>query len=172
MSTRSVTLQGNPVAIDGPEIKAGDKAPDFNLQSNTAEGLKDLSLKDFAGKTLVLSVVPSLDTPVCATQTRTFNLKAAQLPDDVAIVTVSTDLPFAQGRFCGVEKIDKLQTASDHRDSSFGKAYGVLISEGPLQRILARSIFVIGPDGIVKYAEYVPEIANEPNYDAALSAAK
>ena len=172
MSTRNVTMKGNPFAVDGPELKVGDKAPDFNLQANTPDGLKDLSLKDFAGKTLVLSVLPSLDTSVCATQTRTFNQKAAQLPDDVAILTVSTDLPFAQGRFCGAENIDKLQTASDHRDSSFGKAYGVLIAEGPLQRILARSIFVIGPDGVLKYVEYIPEIASEPNYDAALNAVK
>ncbi len=171
MSTRSVTLRGNPFAVEGPELKAGDKAPDFTLQANTAEGLKDISLKDFAGKTLVLSVLPSLDTPVCALQTRTFNQKASALPDNVVVLTVSADLPFAQGRFCGAENIDKLQTASDHRDSNFGKAYGVLISEGPLQRILARSIFVVGPDGTLKYVEYVSEVANEPNYDAALSAA-
>ena len=172
MSTRSVTLKGSPIAVDGPELKTGDKAPDFTLQANTADGLKDISLADFAGKTLVLSVVPSLDTPVCATQTRTFNLKAAQLPENVAVLTVSTDLPFAQGRFCGAENIDKLQTASDHRDANFGKAYGVLIAEGPLQRVLARSIFVVGPDGTLKHVEYVPEIASEPNYDAALSAAE
>ena len=171
MSTRSVTMKGNPFAVDGPELKAGDKAPDFTLQANSPEGLKNISLQDFAGKTLVLSVVPSLDTSVCALQTRTFNQKAAALPDNVAVLTVSTDLPFAQGRFCGAENIDKLQTASDHRDANFGKAYGVLITEGPLQRVLARSIFVVGPDGTLKYVEYIPEIANEPNYDAALSAA-
>src|SRR5690349_20268624 len=114
MSDRTTALRGNPVPLDGPELKPGDKAPDFKLQTRTSEGLKDLSLADFAGKTLLLSVVPSLDTPVCALQTKTFNEKASKLPENVAILTVSTDLPFAQARFCGAEGIDKLQAASDH----------------------------------------------------------
>src|SRR5205085_8586090 len=113
---------------------------------------------------------PSLDTPVCAIQTKKFNEKAAQLPDNVTILTVSTDLPFAQGRFCGAEGIDKLQTASDHRDASFGSAYGVLITEGPFARVHSRAVFVVSPEGTLKHVEYVPEVAEEPNYDAALAA--
>ena len=141
-----------------------------NLQERTDTGLKDIHLSDFAGRTLLLSVVPSVDTPVCAMQTKKFNTQAAQLPDSVAVVTVSTDLPFAQARFCGAEGVDKLECASDHRDVSFGKSYGVLIADGPMARILARSIFVVGPDGNFKHVEYVPEISDEPNYDAALAA--
>ena len=170
MSESIVTLGGNPVSLEGTPLKAGDKAPAFVLQQNSPSGLKDISLADFAGKTLILSVVPSVDTGVCALQTKKFNERAANLPDDVAIMTVSTDLPFAQARFCGAESIDKLQSASDHRDVAFGKSYGVLITDGPFKRILARSIFIISPDGTLKYVEYVSDIAHEPNYDAALSA--
>jgi thiol peroxidase len=170
MSDRTVTLRGTPFPLEGPALKPGDKAPDFTLQQRTESGLQEISLKDFAGKTLLLSVVPSLDTPVCALQTKKFNERAAQLPENVAILTVSTDLPFAQARFCGAEGIDRLQTASDHRDVSFGKAYGVLVAGGPFARVLARSIFVVTPDSRLKYVEYVPEIASEPDYDAALAA--
>ncbi len=170
MSERTTALHGAPIPLDGPELKVGDKAPDFLLQKRTATGLTDVSLAQFAGKTLLLSVVPSVDTSVCAIQTKKFNEKAAALPDDVAVVTVSTDLPFAQARFCGAEGLEKLQCASDHRDVSFGKAYGVLIADGPMSRILSRSIFVIGSDGLLKHVEYVPEISSEPNYDAALAA--
>jgi thioredoxin-dependent peroxiredoxin len=170
MSNRTTGMKGAQFKLDGPELKAGDRAPDFRLQQKTAAGLEDVTLGDFAGKTLLLSVVPSLDTPVCAIQTKTFNERAAQLPDNVAVLTVSMDLPFAQGRFCGAEGIDKIQTASDHRDTSFGKAYGVLITEGPLERILSRAIFVVGPDRTLKYVEYVPEVPEHPNYDAALRA--
>ena len=171
MSDRTTGLKGTPFKLEGPELKRGDKAPDFKLQQKTAAGLEDVKLSDFAGKTLLLSVVPSLDTPVCALQTKTFNERAAKLPANVAILTVSTDLPFAQGRFCGAEGIDRIQTASDHRDVSFGKAYGTLIVEGPFQRVLSRAVFVIGPDGVLKHVEYVPEVPDHPNYDAALSAA-
>lgn len=170
MSDRTVTLRGNAFPVEGPELHPGDTAPDFKLQQQTSEGLHDVSLSDFAGKTLLLSVVPSLDTSVCAMQTRKFNERAAQLPDNVAILTVSADLPFAQGRFCGAEGIDKLQTASDHRDASFGKAYGVLIGAGPLQRVLSRAVFVVGPDRKLRYVQYVPEVASEPDYNAALAA--
>jgi thiol peroxidase len=170
MAERTVALRGNPVPVEGPELKVGDKAPDFKLQQRTAAGLNDITLADFAGRTLLLSVVPSVDTPVCAIQTKKFNERAVKLPDSVAVVTVSTDLPFAQARFCGAEGVDKLECASDHRDVNFGKAYGVLISAGPFERVLARSIFVVGPDGTLKHVEYVPEIADEPNYDAALAA--
>jgi thiol peroxidase len=171
MAHHHVNFKGSPVPLEGPELKAGDRAPDFTLQLSANAGLGDISLADFAGKTLLISVVPSLDTSVCALQTKKFNEKAAQLPDSVAVLTVSTDLPFAQGRFCGAEGIDKIQVASDHRDASFGKAYGVLIAEGPLTRVLARAIFVVAPDGTLKHVEYVPEIASEPNYDAALATA-
>ncbi len=170
MSDRTTALHGNPMPLDGPELNVGDKAPDFILQQRTATGLADISLADFAGKTLLLSVVPSLDTPVCALQTKTFNERAATLPENVTIVTVSTDLPFAQARFCSAEGVDKLQCASDHRDTNFGKSYGVLIAGGPMVRILARSTFVVGPDGTLEYVEYVPDISGEPNYDAILAA--
>ncbi len=170
MSDRTVTLRGNAFPVEGPELHPGDMAPDFMLQQQTPEGLRDVTLDNFAGKTVLLSVVPSLDTSVCALQTRKFNERAAQLPSDVAVLTVSADLPFAQGRFCGAEGIDKLQTASDHRDMSFGKAYGVLIGAGPLQRVLARAVFVVGPDRKVRYVQYVPEISSEPDYNAALAA--
>ncbi len=170
MAERTVTLKGNPIPVEGPELKPGETAPDFKLQQRASSGIKDITLADFAGQTLLLSVVPSLDTPVCALQTKKFNERAAQLPDSVAILTVSTDLPFAQGRFCGAEGIDKLQTASDHRDVNFGKSYGVLIAAGPFERVLARAVFVVGPDGTLKHVEYVPEVAEEPNYDAALAA--
>lgn len=170
MASRTVNFKGSPISVDGPELKAGDKAPDFRLQLRSAAGIADASLSDFAGTTLLLSVVPSLDTGVCAIQTKKFNEKAASLPESVAVVTVSTDLPFAQGRFCGAEGVDKLQCASDHRDVNFGKSYGVLIKEGVLERCLARSIFVVAPDGKLKYVEYVDDITHEPNYDAALAA--
>ena len=172
MSNRTVAFHGNDFPLEGPELKIGDKAPDFKLQGSVADGLPDVTLADFAGKTLLLSVVPSLDTPVCAIQTKKFNESAAALPDNVAVVTVSTDLPFAQGRFCGAEGVDKLKVASDHRDANFGRAYGVLISGGVIERILARSIFVVGPDGTLKHVEYVPVISDEPNYEAALAAVK
>jgi thiol peroxidase len=170
MSHRTVSFKGNPVPLEGPELKPGDAAPNFRLQQNAADGLGDVTLDDFAGKTLLISVVPSIDTSVCAQQTRTFNQKAAQLPDNVAVLTVSMDLPFAQARFCGSEHIDRIKVLSDHRTGDFGRAYGLLIAEGPLQRILARAVFVVSPDRKVKYVEYVPEITQEPNYDAALAA--
>ena len=171
MSKRTTGIKGTQFALEGPELKPGDKAPDFKLQKRTEGGFEDVTLSSFAGKTLLLSVVPSLDTPVCAVQTKTFNERASKLPDSVAVVTVSTDLPFAQARFCGVEGIDKIQTASDHRDASFGKAYGVLIAEGPFERVHSRAIFVVGPDGLLKHVEYVPEVPDHPNYDAAIAAA-
>lgn len=171
MAGRTTTLRGAPFSLEGPELKPGDTAPDFELQENSASGLTNTHLDDFAGKTLLLSVVPSLDTPVCATQTRTFNQRAAGLPDNVAVLTVSADLPFAQARFCGAEGIDRLRAASDHRDVRFGRSYGVLIHEGPLARVLSRAIFIVGPDKKLRYVEYVPEVASEPNYDAALAAA-
>ncbi|OGW80184.1 MAG: lipid hydroperoxide peroxidase [Omnitrophica bacterium RIFCSPLOWO2_12_FULL_44_17] len=163
---RTVTFQGNPLTLIGSEIKIGKKAPDFKVLTGD---LKVVSLKDYKGKTKLISVVPSLDTPVCDQQTRRFNQEAAKLPENVAVLTISMDLPFAQGRFCSTAGIDKVKTLSDHRDASFGKAYGVLIKE---LRLLGRSIFIIGADDKIKYVEYVKEITQHPNYDAALKAVK
>ncbi len=164
--TGVITFLGGPLTLVGPEVKAGDKAPDFTVLDN---GLGAKSLADFAGKTVVLSVTPSLDTPVCDAQLRKFNQAAAALGDDVAVLNVSMDLPFANKRFCSVAGIEKALTLSDHRDASFGQAYGVLIKE---LRLLARAIFVIGKDGVVKHAEIVPEVTHHPDYDKALAAAK
>jgi thiol peroxidase len=171
MSDRTVLSGGKPVAVEGPELKPGEKAPDFRLQRSDGGEIRDVTLADFAGKTLLLSVVPSLDTPVCALQTRRFNQEMARLPENVAILTVSTDLPFAQARFCGAEGIDRIKTASDHLDTNFGRAYGVLITEGRMKRCLARAIFIVAPDGALKYVEYVPATGEHPNYDDALRAA-
>jgi len=164
----TVTLKGNPVQLAGSELAAGAQAPDFTLQNNA---LEDVTLASSAGKTRIVATVPSLDTPVCHAETKRFNEAAAGL-DNVEILVVSTDLPFGQKRWCGAEGVDKVQCLSDHRSAKFGEDYGVLISGGPLDRCLARAIFVIGPDGVVKHAEYVSEIAEHPNYDAALAAAQ
>jgi len=164
--TGVVTFAGNPLTLVGPAVKAGDKAPDFTLLDNS---LAAKSLKDFAGKTVVLSVTPSLDTPVCDAQLRRFNEAATKLGDDVAVLNVSMDLPFANRRFCSVAGIEKATTLSDHRDASFGAAYGVLVKE---LRLLARAIFVVGGDGVVKHAEIVPEMTHHPDYEKALAAAK
>ena len=163
----SVTLKGNPVNLAGTELKPGDKAPDFTLQN---DGLEDVNLAASSGKTRIIATVPSLDTPVCHEETKRFNDEAAKL-DNVDVIVVSTDLPFGQKRWCGAEGVDKVSCLSDHRTAKFGEAYGVLISGGPLDRCLARAIFVVGPDDTIKHVEYVSEIAEHPNYDAALSAA-
>jgi thiol peroxidase len=162
------TLKGSPLTLLGPQLKAGDKAPDFTC----ATGINTtLNLGQTAGKTRIFSVVPSLDTPVCGIQTKKFNDQLAQLKDKVACYTVSLDLPFAQGRFCGSEKITNLQNLSDTHDGSFGKSYGVLI-EGLAMPLLSRAVFIVDGAGTIKYVEYVPEIATEPNYDNALAALK
>jgi thiol peroxidase len=162
----AVTFKGQPLTLVGPELKPGDKAPDFTIID---QSLQPASLKDYAGKVILLSVVPSLDTGICSAQTKRFNEEAAQLPEDVVILTVSMDLPFAQARFCGAENIDRVKVLSDHRDASFAQAYGTLVKE---LRLESRAIFVIDRDGIIRYVEYVPEIASHPNYDAALQAVK
>lgn len=164
---RQTTLKGNPLPLEGPEIKVGEAAPDAKLAKNLVD---EVQLSAYKGKTRVISVVPSLDTPVCALQTKRFNEEAGKLTD-VTFITISADLPTAQGRFCGAENINKerLICLSDHRSMDFGRKYGTLVS--PL-RIESRAVFVVGPDDRVKYAEYVPEIANHPNYDAVLAAAK
>ena len=164
----ATTLKGAGLTLVGPQLKPGDKAPDFTC----ATGIKDtLSLAQTAGKARLFSVVPSLDTPVCSTQTKKFNEGLAALKDRAACYTVSMDLPFAQGRFCTSEKISNLQTLSDTHNGSFGRNYGVLI-EGLAMPLLGRAIFVVDAGGTIRHAEYVPEVASEPNYEAALSALK
>lgn len=158
----AATFKGNPLTLIGPELKKGDPAPNFQL---LAGDLSPAALETFKGKTKLVSVVPSLDTPVCDLQTKRFNEEASKLPSDVVVLTVSTDLPFAQSRWCGAAHADKVKCLSDHRDTSFGKAYGVLIKE---LRLLSRSIFVIGPDDKIQYVEYVKEITQHPNYEKAL----
>lgn len=160
----SVTMRGNPLTLLGQELKPGQKAPDFSLVTND---MAQVSLADFSGKALALVSVPSLDTPTCAIETRRFNAEAAKLSDDVRILTISMDLPFAQKRWCGAMGIDKVQTLSDHREASFGLNYGVLIKE---LRLLARAVFVVDKAGVVTFSELVREIADEPNYEAVLAA--
>lgn len=164
----NVTLKGNAVSLAGDELQVGGAAPDFQLQGSD---LSDVSLADSAGKTRIIATVPSLDTGVCHEETKRFNDEAANL-DGVVILVVSTDLPFGQKRWCGAEGVDKVSCLSDHRTVEFGKAYGVLIDGGPLDRCLTRAIFVVGGDGNIKHVEYCPEITEHPNYDAALAAAK
>ena len=161
-----VTFKNGPVTLIGNEVKVGDTAPDFKV---LATDLSEVTLKDSEGKIRLFSVVPSLDTGVCDQQTRKFNEAAAELGDNVIIYTVSMDLPFAQKRWCGAAGIDNVVTVSDHRDVSFGEAYGVHIKE---LRLLTRSIFVVDADGKVTYVEYVPEATNHPNYEAAIEAVK
>jgi thiol peroxidase len=165
--SRQTTLKGNPLPLEGPELKVGDAAPDATVKKDL---VNDCKLSDFAGKVRIYSVVPSLDTPVCAQQTKRFNEEAANL-SNVSFFTISADLPPAQARFCGAEGIDadKITVLSDHKDTAFGKAYGTLI---PGLRINSRAVFVVGADDTLKYVEYVPEIAEHPNYDAILECAK
>lgn len=161
----SITFKGNPVTLLGQEVKVGEKAPNFTVLAND---LSPVTLENSKGSVRLISVVPSLDTGVCDAQTRRFNEEAANL-GNVQILTVSVDLPFAQKRWCGAAGIDKVQTVSDHRDLSFGEAYGVVIQE---LRLLARAVFVIDSNDVVTYAEYVSEATNHPNYEAAIEAAK
>ncbi len=160
-----VTLGGNPVHTSGDLPEVGSTAPSFTL---TGSDLSDVSASTFEGKNLVLNIFPSVDTPTCATSVRTFNERAAGL-ENTAVVCVSADLPFAHGRFCGAEGIENVSTASSFR-SSFGDDFGVNLTDGPLAGVLARAVVVVGADGTVKHTEMVSEIANEPNYDAALGA--
>ena len=164
----NVTFKGNPVSLVGDEVKVGQTAPDFKTQKSD---MSDYSLGSSSGKTRIILSVPSLDTPVCDNETKRFNEEAANVPD-VEIACVSMDLPFAMKRWCGASGVDKVTAVSDHRDASFGKNYGVLIDGGPLDRMHARAVFVIGPDDKVRYAEYVSDIASHPNYDAVFEAAK
>jgi thiol peroxidase len=166
--TGEVTMKGNPVELAGPRIEPGAKAPDFTC---AGDGLALIHLADTKGKARLFSVVPSLDTPVCSIQTRRFAQELARLGDKVAAYTVSLDLPFAQKRFCNDAKIEGMANLSDVHDQSFGKNYGVLIQGLPIP-LLARAIFVVDPSNTITYTELVPEIATEPNYDAAMAALK
>ncbi|QQK81135.1 thiol peroxidase [Salicibibacter cibi] len=161
----NVTFNGNPVTLIGTEVIKGDQAPDFQALDTSMQAHR---LGDHQGKVRVISVVPSVDTGVCAKQTRRFNEEAAKL-DNVEVLTISADLPFAQKRWCAAEDIDNLTMLSDHRDFSFGEAFGIGIKE---MRLLARGVFVLDSNGMVTHAEYVPEVTEHPNYDAAISAAK
>jgi thiol peroxidase len=158
-----VTFQGSPVTLIGPEVKVGDKAPEFRL---LAIDMKEIRLSQSRGKVRLLSVVTSLDTPVCDLQTQRFEEEAGKLKD-VVIYTISMDLPFAQARYCGAHNISNLQTLSDHREASFGIAYGVLIKE---LRLLSRAIFIVDPNDTIRYVEYVKEVTQHPDYEKALEA--
>ena len=167
--TGAVTFKGNPLTLVGPDIRSGQAAPDFTAIDN---GLQPVRLSQARGKVVILSAVPSLDTPVCDTETRRFNQEAGSLGGNVEVWTISMDLPFAQKRWCGAAGITHVKTLSDFRDRAFAQSYGVLIKDGPLAGLTARAVFVVGKDGTVKHVEYVKEITTEPNYDAAFIAAK
>lgn len=164
--TNAITLHGNPLTLMGNEIRMGEVAPDTELLDND---LKAVKLSDYHGKIVILSVVPSLDTPTCDMQTRRFNSEAAKLSDDVAILTVSMDLPFAQKRWCGAAGVDQVTTLSDHRTAVFGQAFGLLIKE---LRLLARAVLVLDREGVIRYFQLVKEVGDEPDYAAALDAVK
>jgi len=161
----ATTLRGNPLTVLGPALKPGDKAPDFKAVDDS---LKDVNLSGTGDGIRIFSVVPSLDTPVCDAQTKRFNEEAGKLPD-VKIYTISMDLPFAQKRWCGAFCVDHIKMVSDHRDGSFGQAYGTLIKD---LRIMSRAIFVIDKNNVIRHVEYVKEVADHPDYEAALSAAR
>jgi thiol peroxidase len=160
--TGIITMKGHPLTLVGQEVQVGAPAPDFEVLAND---LTPFKLSSLTGKVAIICSVPSLDTPTCDIETRWFNEEAAKLGPDVAILTVSMDLPFAQRRWCGAAGVDRVTTCSDHRDASFGQAYGVLIKE---LRLLARAVFVVDKSGVVRAAQIVPELANEPNYDEVL----
>ncbi len=161
-----ITMKGSPLTLLGPQLKPPVTAPDCELVANDLSAVK---LSSFRGKVCIICSVPSLDTPVCDTMTRRFNEAAAGLGDDVVVLTISMDLPFAQKRWCGSAGIDNVQTLSDYRNAAFGSAWGVLIEE---LRLLARAVFVVDKDGVIRYKELVGELTSEPDYDAALNAAK
>lgn len=162
----AVTMRGNPMTLVGPEIKVGQKAPNFNV---VGKAMQPATLDQFKGKVKVITTIPSIDTPVCDAETRRFNEEASKLPGDVEILSVSMDLPFAQARWCGAAGVDKVTTLSDWRSANFGTNYGALIKE---LHLLARAVFVVDKNDNVTYVEYVKEVANQPNYEAALDAAK
>jgi thiol peroxidase len=161
-----VTMKGSALTLVGNKVEVGDSAPDFEVVAND---LSPVKLSSFRGKVCIISSVPSLDTAVCDTMTRRFNQEAGNLGNDVVVLTISMDLPFAQERWCGAAGVKNVQTLSDHRDASFGNAFGVLIKE---LRLLARAVFVVDKDGIVRYTQIVNELTNEPDYEAVLKAVK
>jgi thiol peroxidase len=161
----ATTFKGTPLTLVGPELKVGDKAPDFDVVDRT---MQPFNLAKTAGTVRIFSVVPSLDTPVCDMQTKRFNDESKTL-DNIKIYTISMDLPFAQGRWCNSFGVDNITMLSDHRAASFGPAYGTLIREW---RILSRAIFVVDANDVVQHVEYVKEVADHPNYEAALNKAK
>ena len=161
-----ITMKGQPLTLLGKGLKVGEPALDFEALTND---LSPIKLSSFRGKTCIISSVPSLDTSVCDTMTRRFNEEAGSLGGDVVVLTISMDLPFAQGRWCGAAGVKNVQTLSDHRDASFGNAFGVLIKE---LRLLARAVFVVDKEGIVRYVQIVNELTNEPDYEAVLQAVK
>ncbi len=164
--TGLVTFKGNPLTLTGTEVKVGDVAPDFTVVNNE---LAPVKLSNFAGKVVILSVAPSLDTPVCDLQAKRFNKMVAEVSDDVVILNISVDLPFALARWCGATGSEQVQTLSDYQERDFGNKYGVLIKE---LKLLARSVWLVDKDGKVVYNEIVPETVEEPNYDAVLEAVK
>jgi thiol peroxidase len=168
MAERSgeVTMKGNPLTLVGATLKVEEKAPDCIVLNND---LAPVRLSSYRGKVCVISSVPSLDTPVCDMETRRFNEEAGNMGKDVVILTISMDLPFAQKRWCGAAGVDRVITLSDHRDASFGLAYGVLIKE---LRLLARSVFVVNKEGVIRYIQVVKELTQEPDYEAVLKAVK
>ena len=165
-SIRTITFQGSPLTLTGTAVTVGEPVPEFAVLANDLSPVTNEALK---GVVSVLVAVPSLDTPVCDAETRRFNLEAASMGAAVRLLCISMDLPFAQARWCGITDIDNLQTVSDHRDASFGMAFGILIQE---LRLLARSIFVVDTEGIIRYMQIVPELTNEPDYEAVLQAVK
>jgi len=164
----AVTFKGNPMTLAGEAVAVGQAAPDFKLHYFEG-GMQELTLADLKGKPTLLSVLPSLDTPVCATQTKKFNETLGEFGDKINAITVSLDLPFGMNRFCGAEGITNIRPASDYQDRNFGESWGTLIEE---LKIMARAIFVLDGEGKIAYVEYVPEVADEPNYDAAMAALK
>ena len=164
--TKVITVKGDPINLLGNQLDVGQEAPDFTVLDNE---LSPVSLSSFKSKVCIISALPSLDTPVCDIQTRRFNQEASQLGENVAILTISMDLPFAQKRWCAAAGVENLYTLSDHRDASFGNSFGLVI-EG--LRLLARAVYVLDADGIIRYQQIVPELTEEPDYDAAIEAAK
>ena len=166
VTTQTVTMKGNPLNLTGTEVEVGQSAPNCTLIAND---LSEFQLSSLKGKKVILSVVPSLDTPVCDLQTKRFNTEATNLGEDVTVVTVSMDLPFAQARWCGATGSDQIKTLSDYQTAAFGEAYGVLIQG---LRLLTRAIFVVDGEGVLQYKQIVSEITDEPNYDEALETVK
>ena len=159
-------MKGNPLTLTGNPVKVGDSAPDFEVLAND---LSPVKLSSFAGKVCLISSVPSLDTSVCDIETKTFNEKAKALKDNVVVLTISMDLPFAQQRWCGAAGVKNVRTLSDHRKAEFGNAFGVLIKE---LRLLARAVFIVDSKGVIQYIQIVDELTNEPNYDEVIEALK